>query len=94
VHFLGQIGRIEIAELGERLKAAAALFEIADADEGVDDRLGLHFGNRGAADVVHVADDPVADRFRDGHVLLGEARRPRGVVWDEAYRLVGGRRLR
>lgn len=89
VHLLRQVGRVEVVEAGKRLETFPRLFEIANADQNVDDWLGLQTRHRGAADMVDAADDPIADRPSDGrpHFLKPSGRRR--VIGEEADRLIG-----
>jgi hypothetical protein len=74
VHLLGQIGRVEVFELGERCKAARAVSKVPHFDQDVHDRLGFKAGHGGAADVVDAAANLSSDCLLQ--YCLGEAATP------------------
>src|SRR5436305_6419572 len=76
VHLLGQVGRVEVAELSERAEALASALKVVHADQDVDDRLGFQAGNSGATDMVDAALDPLPNRPLQHFSHLLEAGRP------------------
>ena len=86
-----EIGRVEVVEPRQRLEAGPRRLEVVDADEDVDDRLGVEAGHRGAADVVDAARRPLARSPPSSAARSRvESVRPGGVVRDEADRFVQG----
>lgn len=79
VHLLGQVGRVEIAEIGKGPETSPSRLQVGYAGEEVDDRLCLEAGDRCAADVVDAAGGPLADDLLQRHALLLETSRPAWV---------------
>jgi len=84
VHLLGQVGRVEIAEIGKGLEASSGCLKVGYASEDVDDRLCFETGDRRAADVVDAATDPLTDDPLQRYALQLESSRPVGVGRDES----------
>lgn len=88
VHLLRQVRGVEIFALGQRLETGTRSRQILDADQDVDDRLGVETGNGRTADMMNTTDYPRPDRIVQEHLLALEARKPPRVVVDNADRLV------
>jgi len=89
MHLLAPIRGIQISEPAEPLETGARLLEAVHANEDVDHRLGRQSLHRRAADVVHTAVHPLADRVVQRRALPLEALGPGGVVRHNPDRLVG-----
>jgi hypothetical protein len=88
VHLVRPVRRVEVAEPRQRPEAGSRGAQIVDADEDVDDRLGVEPGDGRAADVVDAARGPVPDRPLERVALLLEAPRPLRVVGLDTHRFV------
>lgn len=92
VHLFGQVGRVEIVEVGKGFEASPGRLKVRNAGEDVDDRLSFETRNRRAADVVDAAADPLTDDLLQRHALLLETSRPAWVGRDEQDVFVCGGR--